>query len=201
MRRAIRVGLAMVLSFAGATVLGVSGAEAQTTTPSCGGVLSGGGDGPLTKQITAQENLGNGMWRLTIQVTSPRSGTVRVRDCAFRDVNNNGQYDDGTDVLLAGVEIDRTIVANQPFTFTVTVTAQAGQRICDRVAVSGRTGGLLGTDFTDKSNIACVTLGTPPPPVIPEVPLAIVLPLVAAALFGGAVLINRRRESGITAAA
>lgn len=201
MRRAIRVGLAMVLTFAGASVLGATGAEAQTTEPSCGGVLSGGGDGPLTKQIIAQEPLANNMWRLTIQVTSPRSGSVRVRDCAFRDVNGNGQFDEGTDVLLVGIDVTRTITANQPFTFTITVSGTAGQRICDRVALSGRTGGLFPTDFTDKSNIACVTLGTPPPPVIPEVPLAIVLPLVAAGLFGGAVLVNRRRERGMTAAA
>ena len=200
MRRAIRVGLAMVLTFGGATVLGGSAAQAQTTEPSCGGVLSGGGDGPLTKEIIAQQPVGNGMWQLTIRVTSPRSGSVRVRDCAFVDANNNGQFDSG-EQLLVGVDFTRTIQANVPFTFTTTISAQAGARICDRVALSGRTGGLFGTDFTDKSNVACVTLGTPPPPVIPEVPLAGVLPLVAAGLFGGAVLINRRRERGIAAAA
>ena len=186
MKRITGGALAALLA---STLFVVLSPPAMAQESSCGGVLSGGGDGPLTKTFVSQQpGTTPGTFLVTFRLTTPRpAGTYRVRDCVFVDANNNGAFDDGE--AIVGSLDEQRLVTGGSVTATVTVTAAAGTRVCDRAALSGGTAG-----FTDKSNIVCLTLGTPPPPVIPEVPLALLLPLAAAALLAGGYFVMRRRE-------
>jgi hypothetical protein len=46
-----------------------------------------------------------------------------------------------------------------------------------------------------QTHLLLVSSTTSPPPVIPEVPLAVLLPLTAVILFGGALWLGKRRRS------
>ena len=166
-------------------------ATPDTDTTSCNGVLNGQGGGPLTKTFVAEQNNNDGTFTLTYELTSPRpDGTSRVRDCAWVDQIANGQLDQGEP--LFGTDDKNAVFAGGKTTISITVQALAGDTVCDRAARSGDAPGAPG--YTDKSNVLCHRLGDPPP-VIPEAPLALLLPMSAAALLGVAYLVSRCRHS------
>ena len=126
---------------------------------SCGGVVKGGGDGgELTKRITSVEQNDDGTTTIRFRYTSDRGeGSFRLRDCAFIDANNNGMYDNGEEVV-GGTDQKGVPSSGRG---SITVTIPDGAQLCDRLALSGTSGGV---GFTDKSNIACIGSGYPTPP-------------------------------------
>ena len=165
-------------------------ATPDTDVTSCNGVLSGQGGGPLAKAFVAELNNNDGTFTLTYELTSPRpDGTSRVRDCAWVDQIANGQHDQGEP--LFGTDDKDAVFAGGKTTISITVQALAGDTVCDRAARSDDT---PSPGYTDKSNVPCHRLGDPPP-VIPEAPLAILLPMSAAALIGVAFLVSRSRRT------
>jgi hypothetical protein len=185
---------ALMLVVGSLVVLSPAPAGAQTT--SCGGVLSGA-NGPLTKSLASVVNNNNGTFTLTYNLTSthnpPLNGTFRVRDCVFVDAGGNNAFDG--EPLIGSDEKD-VLILNGSGQVSITVTASADDTVCDRAAISGTDA--AGVSFTDKSNLLCTPLTSQPP--IPEVPYAILLPLVALVLFGGAWVVGRRRGRTTAAA-
>jgi len=136
-------------------------AAVGATPPSCRGVLQGAGDdGTLTKRITSVTQNDDGSTTVRFRYTSDRGeGTFRLRDCAFIDANGNSRFDRGEQI------VGGTDFKNRPSSgfgkITVTVSLDEGEQLCDRLALSGTSGG---QGFTDKSNVACVGGEQPPPP-------------------------------------
>ncbi len=159
MRLPTKAGLALTLLVP--LFAAVPGTAVAAVPPSCGSVLQGEGDsGTLTKRITSVVTNADGSTTVRFRYTSDRgAGSFRLRDCAFIDTNFNGMFDAG-DVIVAGT--DQKGRNSSGFgKITITEPLVEGTQLCDRLALSGTSGGV---GFTDKSNIACVTIGTPPPP-------------------------------------
>jgi hypothetical protein len=170
-------------------------AGATDITPSCGGVLSGADSGLLTKSATSVVDNNDGTWTITYRVDSTRgAGVDRFRDCVFIDEGSDNAY--GGETLVGSTdEHDATFIddgsGGSYYVFDVTVDANANDTVCDRAARSGDDGI---TSYTDKSNVLCTPLTET---VIPEAPFAVLLPLSAAALLGGFLLIRRRRALAV----
>ncbi len=203
MRRASLAALAVI------ALLTVNAQPAYGATPippstqGCTDLLNRGenrGDAPLTKTITAFSVV-DGTATVTFTLTSSRPDdeldlVTRVRDCAFIDADGNGVLDDDERVFSFDLRFDAGTFVNDA-EYTVSFPAAEGAIVCDRAAVSADTsdGG-----FTDKSmgpdgsSASCTDSG--PPPVIPEAPLTVLLPLTAVALLGaGAVALRRPRPT------
>lgn len=165
-------------------------AQPSTNSNECNDVLQGGASGGLTKTFVSATPTTPGHFALVYDVTTPRgAGTYdKLRDCAFVDLDDDGELDDGEPLFR--VEIKPVIFAGDTYRLTIEVEAATGDRVCDRAALSGGTA----ESFTDKSNLDCQVLGGPPP-VIPEVPAAVALPLMAMGLLGAAALVVRRRAA------
>lgn len=208
MKTGMRAAVAMLLSLAAVSFLGAP-ASAQAGASSCGGVFQGEGDdaGTLQKSITSIVALDADTFRIAYTVTGTASaypGDVRIRECVFFDANKNGVFDTGDTIVHEGDEKQTTFDGLEDFTVDVDIPAGAtfDNNLCDAVAISGtRDDGnplTLDDSFTDKTDIECEV--GPPPPVIPEVPMAVALPIVGAALFGVSFWLMRRREQTATAA-
>jgi hypothetical protein len=177
---------------------GFTSPASADSTPSCGGVLSGGGEGPLTKSlvsITPGANAGD--YTLEYRLDSGRpAGVYRIRDCVFIDDGTPGY--NGEALIGNQDEKDVTFTSSNggsTATFTQSVSGvDANDSVCDRAAVSGVDAGV---GFTDKSNILCVTPNNPP--VISESALAVTLPLAAIGAVGLVLLVQRRRAQATEA--
>jgi len=175
-----------------------AGAIPVSPTPSCGGVMQGGGDAQLTKELVSIVAVDADTFTITFRLTSVRdlsgAGQFRVRDCIFIDTGDPGYSGEafigGSDekfvTFLPGPNGGSTV------TIVETVDVAANATICDRAAVSGSLSVTDVTGFTDKSNVLCVPVT--PGGVIPEVPYVVLLPLCALALFGGAYFVLRGRS-------
>lgn len=155
--------------------------------------MSGNGDQPLTKTLVSKVLNSDGTYTLTFRIQSSRTGltgTFRIRDCYFVDAGGNNQFDG--EAFLGGTDEKDVTLVNGSATITATLSAPANSTICDRAALSGSTGGLLGTSFTDKSNLVCTPLTDTP--ATPEVPYAALLPLAALAVMAGGFVFLRRRQ-------
>ncbi len=180
-------------------------ASAQTAavaddTTTCRGVLSGGGEGELTKTLVSiVAGAQAGTYEVEYRLDSGRApGSYRVRDCSFIDTGAPGY---NGEPLVGGADEKDTLFtptgSGSTANFTVTVTGvQPDDLLCDRAAVSGVEGL---DDFTDKSNLLCITPNSPP--VIPEAPFALMLPLVAAGAIGVVLFVRRRQNPGSSALA
>jgi len=160
MRLPTKAGLALILLVP--LFAAVPGTAVAAVPPSCGAVLQGEGDsGTLTKRITSVVTNADGSTTVRFRYTSDRgAGSFRLRDCAFIDTNFNGVFDKNVDVIVAGT--DQKGRNSSGFgKITITMPLLPGTQLCDRLALSGTSGGV---GFTDKSNIACVTIGEEPPP-------------------------------------
>ena len=202
MKRAVWVVVAVVAAFA-LNVGPASAATALEPLNQCPGLGSGEGAAPLAKEVVGV-TYDAGTATITFTLTSSRplselATVTRVRDCAFVDANANGLLD-GAEVLVG---FDLKFAAGNFVNgaeYTVTLTAPQDAVICDRGGVSGDlpTGDLPTGGFTDKSTnpaggrFSCTD--PTPPPVVPEAPLSVLLPLTALALFGGGALALRRRQ-------
>ena len=196
MKTVTRALLALLIGMLGAVTLSVTPANAVDSTPSCeNGVFNGAGAGPLDKSLVSIVDNQDGSYDFTYKLTSPRpAGTYRIRDCVFIDDTTPGY--NGETLIGNTDEKDVVFLADgqgSSATTTVTLTGiTADDSICDRAAVSG-TDVSTSQSFTDKSNLLCVTINTPP--VVPEVGLVVLLPLTGLALAGG-FLLWRRRSTG-----
>lgn len=150
----VKLGIALTLAAPLLTAVPASGTHEVPT--SCQGVLQGAGDsGTLTKTIRSVVTNADGSTTVRFRYTSDRgAGEFRLRDCAFIDANANGTYDAG-DTIIAGTDFK-----GRPSSgwgkITISHPLAEGTQLCDRLALSGTSGG---TGFTDKSNIACVVIG------------------------------------------
>lgn len=124
--------------------------------PSCSGVMSGAGDGPLTKTYVSHQDNGDGTWTVRYTLQTPRgAGTYRVRDCAFIDLNGNSTQD-ANEPLFGTDQKDVVVGADGLIPLELIVTSNGNQTVCDRGALSGND--TTGGSFTDKSNVVCTLL-------------------------------------------
>ena len=195
MRRLLIALLAVLATVLGSATLLAGPASAEDSTTSCTGVLSGqaGDENLADKSLVSMVDNGNGTYTFTYSVYVDRApGSYRIRDCIWIDSDGNGAYNGET--LVGSDEKDVDFVADGAGSSgetTYTITASPDDTVCDRAAVSGTDASAVG--FTDKSNILCVDISSPP--VIPEASLAILLP-VSGALVAVGFFLWRRRASG-----
>lgn len=153
--------LVLATAFPGATATAATPTSGQTS--SCNGVMQGGASGTLTKTVTGVNDNKDGTWTVSWTGTTNRpDGTYRVRDCAFVDADGNGAQNSGEKSY--GTDVMSYAVSGGAVSGTIVVAGSSGQSVCDRVALSGTDPSTLAT-FTDKSNVACTTLGTTPVPL------------------------------------
>lgn len=188
--------LLAVSGFLGGTALADT---ADTSTPSCSGVLApGASDNPSTKTLVSQSyDSASDTYTLvySVQLNGPRASsdaTYRLRDCGFYSDQPTDQYND--EPLVVNTDNKDATFTDGAAQFTVTLTgATEGSYFCDRAAVSGDDG--TPTGFTDKSNFLCTQLTQTPPPDVPEVPVAALLPVAGVLALGAVLLVQRRRGS------
>lgn len=156
--------LAMILS--AAVMIGLMPAVAFAApidgdTSVCQGVLSGEGEGPLTKYLIDKVANSDATTTLTYAVVTPRESATRLRDCAT--VGGTPTYGkDIRSVSLTACPVSGSAflcpAGSSYYTFTLTVTTAdfETKTVCDRAALSGVTAtGATFTDYTDKSNLNC----------------------------------------------
>lgn len=205
MRRASLAGVAAIMLFTvnaqpahGATLM-------PPSTQGCTDLFNPGensGDAPLRKTIKAFSVV-DGTATVTFTLTSSRSDdeldlVTRVRDCAFIDADGNRVLDDDERAYSFDLHLEAGTFVNDA-EYTVSFPATEDGTICDRAAVSADASG----GFTDKSvgpdgsDASCTDSG--PPPIIPEAPLTVLLPLTAFAVLGTAAVALRRRHTTLPA--
>lgn len=182
------------LSLLGASLLGVSGAAAtgQSGAPSgtavtgnsCHGVFMGNPPGSLVETSSAGTN---------DSIVNP--GQAITVTLTWRPTDFGGNPPSKSDMCVEiGSRISTTLSqehkpgpggGTDTYSFT-TPDATGGQPICVRAAVSG------GMTSTEKSAILCYEFL---PAATPEVPTAILLPVVGLLVGAGAVLLSRRRRA------
>lgn len=148
--------LGIALTLAVPFLAAVPASAVHEVPPSCQSVLKGAGDsGTLTKTIRSVVTNPDGSTTIRFRYTSDRGdGLFRLRDCVFIDANGNSKYDAG-ETIVAGTD-QKGRPSSGYGQITITDPLPDGTRLCDRLALSGTSGG---QGFTDKSNIACVVIG------------------------------------------
>lgn len=177
-------GAAFTLTLLAAPLVAASPAVATPTftiPSSCGGVLQGADSGLINKTITSVADNNDGSFTINFTFTSTRpDGSYRLRDCAFT----------GADVVISGSDNQSYSLTGGAGSGSLTVPGVSGQQVCDRLGLSGSAGGV---SFTDKSNVACVTLGSNPVPAGSIGGLGVAG--LGAVALGGAMVYRRRRAS------
>lgn len=186
------IGCALALTGTTLTASPAFAAPPGDIPSSCNGVLNGEDSGRITKTITSVTTNKDGTSTIAFTFTSTRpNGTYRLRDCSFVDSNSDGSFTKG-ETIIAGTDNMTYVLTGGRGSGTITVPGSAGQRVCDRLALSG--GDTEKSDGeTDKSNVACVTLGQQPVPT--STVGALGLTGIGAAAVAGAIVIRRRRAT------
>lgn len=166
-------------------------AATSTTTTSmsmtCNGVFSGtDGVDPHVSASDGSRQLSAGAPvypgdTITVTVTWTAGATAsKLSNCAETVTGNKTAFLSGT-VLQAPPAID------QPAQFTVTVPTQVGSSLCDRAAIDDNK-----ATSTQKSTLLCFSIQQSA--VLPESPVAILLPVSAVTIGAGALVFGRRRK-------
>jgi hypothetical protein len=163
----------------GVVVFGPATPAHADPAPSCEGLAHGQGDGSLTKTFVSQTDNGDGTITLRfILTTDEADGEARVLDCAWVDSTENRSLDKGEPITSSEQVVTFT---NHQAEISITVQAEDTDQICDRAGSSHHID--QGGGAQHRSNISCNT-DEPGNGVVPEAPMAVLLPASAFALLG-----------------
>lgn len=202
-RRAVRTATAVRAVGAALIVVGAGLARAAPVQAStahgwerqrCADVLATSG-GRLEQEVTRRDDPAHGRVALGIRLVPGgdlATAKALVLACAFVDGNRNGQLDRGepSKLVQRGVVFRRGQDGRRHDSFTLTLRVQdpALQRVCERSSIR-----LRGRDHRAvlASELSCSPIE--PPPVVPEVSRAALLPASALVLLCGLMILRGRR--------
>jgi hypothetical protein len=137
------------------------------------------------------------------------TATLIASECAVNSAGNTSGSSTLTNVVIQGVNGGAPLAANPGPNTTILLAGIGSVVLNEQFYTSGTntlevnaihiylTGGSLGTGEIIISHVECDALPGGTAPVIPESPLAILLPLSALVVVGGVLLVTLRRNAAI----